>query len=273
MVLDWPLREDKRLREMHCDYWDDQFLVSVVDSVPASHPSSDWCGVTITGNLKLRYDLACPGDGLIAGADGITIDLNGHTISGSDTGAGIAVTGRRSLTIRGGAIRNFAAGLRVADSTDLAVKDVEFAENTDGVDLQQGSYRNTIRENAFRDNRSRGVMLRSDTVVRENTFTGNRVGVLLFGAVDTSVVDNVVSDSVLAGIRVNVLATGNLVRGNHVSSNPAGIEFLITPTGSAIGNTISANTIATNVCGIKGPVEGNRIQTNLFVENASDSCP
>jgi parallel beta-helix repeat protein len=172
-------------------------------------------------------------------------------------------------------IRNFAAGLRVANATDLAVKGVEFAENTDGVDLQQGSYRSTIRQNAFKGNRSRGIMLRSDVVdniVKENTFTGNRVGILLFGAVDTSVMDNVVSDSMLAGIRVNVLATSNLVRGNHVSSNPAGIEFPISPTGSAVGNTISANTIATNVCGIKGPVEGNQIRRSLFVENGEDSC-
>jgi len=38
MVLDWPLREAKRLRETQCDYWDDFFLGSIADAVPASYP-------------------------------------------------------------------------------------------------------------------------------------------------------------------------------------------------------------------------------------------
>jgi len=38
MVLDRPLREAKRLRETQCDYWDDFFLGSIADAVPASYP-------------------------------------------------------------------------------------------------------------------------------------------------------------------------------------------------------------------------------------------
>jgi len=36
LVLDVPLREDKRLRAKQCDYWEPFFLGSVVGSVPAS---------------------------------------------------------------------------------------------------------------------------------------------------------------------------------------------------------------------------------------------
>jgi parallel beta-helix repeat protein len=41
-----------------------------------------------------------------------------------------------------------------------------------------GQHRDTIKDNEFQDNRSRGIMLRPlsrDNVVKENTFTGNRV--------------------------------------------------------------------------------------------------
>lgn len=42
--------------------------------------TDDLCGATIVANLRLDHDLTCVGAGLIAGADGITINLNGHTI-------------------------------------------------------------------------------------------------------------------------------------------------------------------------------------------------
>jgi parallel beta-helix repeat protein len=118
-------------------------------------------------------------------------------------------------------------------------------------------------------------MLRSGTlenVVAENDFAGNRVGILLFGTSGTAVVDNVVSTSVLAGIRLNVLATGNLIRGNQVASNPAGIEFLVTPSGSSVGNQIVVNTLSTNTCGLKGPSDGNTIGYNTFTGNVADIC-
>ena len=275
IVLDWPVREGQRLREDHCDFWDPLFLRSVVGSVPASHPSDDLCGVTITGNFTLDHDLACPSDGLIVGADGLDIDLNGRTITGSGSAAGIIVSGRADVSIFGGTLKNFEAGVRVMNSTNIVIKDNALVGNTDGIDFQAGSHANTIRRNVLRDNRSRGIMLRGDTlknVIHDNTFLGNRVGVLLFGAVETTVIDNLVSSHVLAGIRFNVLASGNTVRGNNVVSNPTGIEFIVTPTGSSLGNSVVGNTIATNDCGLKGPVEGNTVRRNTFNGNVADSC-
>ena len=41
------------------------------------------CGDTITADTTLDRDLTdCPNNGIVVGADGITLDLNGHTISG-----------------------------------------------------------------------------------------------------------------------------------------------------------------------------------------------
>ncbi len=136
MVLDWPVRDDSRLRDEQCDYWEQFFLDSISGSTPASHPSNDLCGVTLTDDLTLDHDLACSGDGLIAGADRIRINLNGHTIAGSGTGAGISVTGRTHVSISGGTIVNFEAGVRVMDSTDISVRRSTLAGNTDGIDLQ-----------------------------------------------------------------------------------------------------------------------------------------
>ncbi len=233
------------------------------------------CGATIVANMKLGHDLTCPAGGLIIGADGVKLDLNGHTITGAGTGNGISVIGRRNVSIFGGTVRNFEAAVSVMNSTGILVKGNRLLENTEGVDCQTGCVENTIKENEFRGNRARGIMLRGgtrDNVVKENTFTGNRVGVLLFGAVDTTVKENIVSDSVLAGIRINVLATGNLVMENEARSNPAGIDFLVTPTGSARGNSVVENTLAVNTCGLKGPTSGNTLRENVFDGNGADSC-
>jgi parallel beta-helix repeat protein len=112
-----------------------------------------------------------------------------------------------------------------------------------------------------------------DNTIKDNTFSSNRVGILLFGGVDTTVKDNLVSASVLAGIRLNVIATGNSIERNTVVSNPAGIDFITTPTGSANGNTLKRNTIALNTCGVKGPVANNTLTKNIFKGNGADSCP
>jgi parallel beta-helix repeat protein len=228
IVLDWPLREDQQLGGWACDYWEGLFLESVVGSQPAAHPSSDLCDVTIAGDLKLDHDVSCPGDGLHVAANGIRLDLNGHEISGSGGGVGIGVTGRNIISIVGGTVKNFEAGVRVVESTGVVIKRNTFQDNSDGVDLQSGSGWTTVRENEFLNNRSRGIMIRSNTfdnAVRENSFGGNRVGIFLFGPVGTTVNGNVVNASGLAGIRVNAIATAIWSRRTGLRRIPPASSF------------------------------------------------
>jgi len=237
--------------------------------------AADLCGATILEDLKLDQDLACTGAGLIVGADGIKIDLNGHTIGGSGSDVGIAVTGRTDISIAGGTVRNFAVGVRVNTSTDVVIKHNEFVENPEGIDCQAGCVGNTIKDNAFRNSSIRGIMLRSnsrDNDIKNNAFTGNRIGILVFGGVDNTLKDNLVSASSLAGIRLNVIATGNVLKHNGVTANVVGIEFIVTPTGTSTGNDLTDNTIATNDCGLKGPTAGNTFKNNSFEGNVADTC-
>ncbi|MGB3442607.1 MAG: right-handed parallel beta-helix repeat-containing protein [Actinophytocola sp.] len=68
------------------------------------------CGDTIFADLVANADLTCLGDGLAIGADDVTLDLGGHTIAGSGTGTGLAVTGRSGVTVRNGTIADFSTG-------------------------------------------------------------------------------------------------------------------------------------------------------------------
>jgi len=250
-------------------------LAGLMTSAVPAETTNDLCSATILDDLKLDHDLSCSGDGLIVGADGIRIDLNGYTLSGSGVGAGIVVIGRTNISISGGTVTNFAVAVRVNTSTDVVIKHMEFVANPEGIDLQTGSIGNTIKDSAFRDSTTRGIMLRSNSSendIKNNTFTGNRVGILVFGGVNNTLKQNIVSGSTLAGIRLNVIATGNVLRENTVTSNVVGIEFIVTSTGSAIGNDLNGNTIAANDCGLKGPATGNDLKNNSFEGNVADTC-
>jgi parallel beta-helix repeat protein len=181
----------------------------------------------------------------------------------------------RSHHVVGGIIRNFFAGVVTNTATGIVIKHNQFDANLDSVDLQAGSLGSTVRHNDFRNSLSRGIMISTGSTehaVEENTLTGNRVGILLFGGVDNLVHGNLVSASTLAGIRFGTAATGNRILKNTVASNPAGIEFLVTGGLSAVGNTVSRNAIEMNTCGLKGPVDGNTVEGNRFTGNGTDTC-
>jgi hypothetical protein len=104
------------------------------------------CGDTITQSTTLDSDLLnCPGNGVVIGADGITLDLNGHVIDGvafqSQTGVDNG-GGYDGVTIENGAIQEFFNGIafqHVANSrvTGVGMRDVFFGVRLESSDLNR----------------------------------------------------------------------------------------------------------------------------------------
>jgi hypothetical protein len=98
------------------------------------------CGDTIIANTTLHADLVnCSGNGLVIGADRITLNLNGHTITGSLNGAaGIDNSaGHDGVTIKNGAVRNFTNGVVLLEhATGNHVRHLTLASDnsSDGAD-------------------------------------------------------------------------------------------------------------------------------------------
>jgi large repetitive protein len=91
-------------------------LVSAAQPAAGSPSATVSCGQTLTTSTTLTNDLVnCPGNGLVVGADNITIDLNGHTIDGTNarkrgTGA-IGSQGRHAnVTVTNGTVTGFYFG-------------------------------------------------------------------------------------------------------------------------------------------------------------------
>jgi parallel beta-helix repeat protein len=79
------------------------------------------CGATITSSTTLTSDLSCSGtDGIDIGAAGVTLNLNGHSISGNGTSSthGVDVAGKKSVTVKNGYITGFPAGVFFESGSD-----------------------------------------------------------------------------------------------------------------------------------------------------------
>ena len=180
------------------------------------------CGTTITTDTTLQSDLVdCPNNGIVIGADGVTLDLNGHMIDGdaaefADCGErepcdmGVATNGHDGVTIENGSVREFAVGVYVGRARNARVEDVASSRHAffgfvvvlsaktqildssgdanpkpdgDGLGVF-GSHDLRIVGNAFRGNGQLGIHVEDseDLVIARNLIARNHdMGVLLEG--------------------------------------------------------------------------------------------
>jgi hypothetical protein len=79
------------------------------------------CGQTITRDTTLHADLGpCPGDGLVIGADNVTLDLNGHSVTGQRSIPSVGIKddlGHHGTVIENGEVTAFERQI-VLDATD-----------------------------------------------------------------------------------------------------------------------------------------------------------
>jgi large repetitive protein len=125
----------------------------------ACQPSGD-CGRVLTRDTTLQADvLNCPGDGLVIGADGIVLRLNGHTVDGTEAGdsAGVRLAGHDDVVIEGpGRITEFADGVHVANGLRNRVRDVTSTGNGFGIHLLDADGNRLVGNDAS-ENRGSGA--------------------------------------------------------------------------------------------------------------------
>jgi parallel beta-helix repeat protein len=253
------------------------FALAVTSSVFAGGKNSaaaDLCGATITQNLKLDHDLSCSADGLTIGADGIKIDLNGHTVEGSGdlTSVGIRVFGRTEVRIKGpGEVTGFRTGVWIEGSTDVRVKKVTLSAN--GASTPSGPpFPLSPLGDGVHVTMSSGVRLAHNLV-----FGNGDDGINVHRSTQVRVVENVVHNNRHDNIRFD-LADGNVVSEN-VAFADLPSPFFPSPTVCSIelfgskDNRIVDNHVIGTIIGIRlglsgsvGPT-GNRISENVVEDS------
>jgi hypothetical protein len=120
------------------------------------------CGAVVLESLKLKEDLGpCPGDGLVIGASGIRIDLNGHKLFATQrANIGIRLEGWSNVTVKGGVVDGFDTGMLVSGGQEHTLTGLTLRNNRFGLritDAPNSAHR--IDGNVVAGNRLIGVLL------------------------------------------------------------------------------------------------------------------
>jgi len=255
------------------------------------------CGTIITEDTVLGADIGPCGDlvsepghtpgghGLVIGADGVTLDLNGHTIFGLGgsvvlhQAAGVKVDGHSGVTILGGTVRDFFHGVQVINGAHNTVFDIRSIDNTTGNGIVLQNVRdsrvvgNTVvnsggfggisgfdgRRPEQLDDLPSGNNTIADNVVDQADNRASTTGISLENGSGHRVVNNTVTRSSGDGIAL------------HGSSNPLPGSGRVLP---AVTNSVVTGNVVTNngrnAAAIATPVAGIALRTNTTTGLGAD---
>jgi parallel beta-helix repeat protein len=166
------------------------------------------CGSVITKSTTITADIGpCPGTGLIIAADNITVDLNGHRVTGNPGArgsgpdqAGVVLRQVHGVTLENGTVRGFDAGVLIAGGGRNTVTGVRAIDNV--------NYRVVTGRNALPG--SPGDDLSCDL--------GD--GIAVVGSFDDRVAGNTLAgNGPYSAVALIDQSAGNTVVGNEITDN------------------------------------------------------
>ena len=274
----------------------------------ASAPPTIGCGSVITTSTTLAGNVGpCSrNNGLVVGADGVTLDLNGFGVLGrankTGEGAGILIRDRTGVTVRNGRVVDFDAGVAIVGGSANTIENLLAKDNIgttkrgdfgDGIVMLNSSGNRILGNDVVHNGPFSGISLvgvSTNNHLEGNVITDNNVGnqaddgirIEGPGARENVVRSNTVAGSGLDGIAVfSNAGTGpqndaNLIEGNTVTGN--GFALLATRPGDGIrtfirsnGNIIRGNRVTGNAgSGILIPSGSldNLVTGNTSLDNA-----
>ncbi|MEK7148449.1 MAG: NosD domain-containing protein [Patescibacteria group bacterium] len=202
-------------------------------------------------------------------SDSVTLDGNGHTLTGSNTGTGVYLYGRTGVTVRNFIIKKFSFGIYLYFSSKNTIANNILSNNYHGIYLES-STGNTLTSNTTLSNNNIGIFLYSssgNTLTSNTSLNNNSRGILLFySSMGNMLTNNNVSNNV-SGIELYYFSNNNTLTNNTTSNN-----YLGTYLSYSSGNTITSNTVSNNYYGIHFYYSsGNQIYNNNFINNSTQT--
>jgi Right handed beta helix region len=246
--------------------------VGVVTLMPSSATAAQVsCGATIVQDTKLDQDLDCPDTAVTIGADGVTLDLAGHEITGHGQGVGVLNPKWQAFVLQDGRIAGFDAGALLGDLTATGpsgadgyrVQRVEFADNGEA-GLGALGNDGVVSRVTTTGNGGNGVsLIGSRNHVERVTATGNSdQGIRLTLAFGVPAVDNVIERNVVersGSDGIFVAARQTLVARNDADRNAGnGIAFQQPSDGSVVTRNSADQNQGHGIEGVPGIVDGGR---------------
>jgi parallel beta-helix repeat protein len=191
----------------------------------------------------------------------ITLDGNGHTITGTGTGYGVYLPRRTGVTIKNLNVKQFSSGIhlyRSSSSTNTLAGNITSLNYWAGILLLYSS-NNTLTGNNASDNYYHGIYLgsySSNNTLTDNIASDNKYGIYLFAYSNNNILTgNNASKNYWFGIALsssssNNILTGNTASGNSLTPTPAGILGVGIWLYSTSNNTLTGNNASDNYYGI-----------------------
>lgn len=227
-------------------------LISLGIAAPASAapPVTLNCGDVVTQSVTLAADVVCTDDtspGLVVGADGITIDLGGHTVRttvGHSSQIGIDNTaGHDHVTIRNGTVATFDTTIALTAASHNRVSRSVLLPFGTGVVIQ-GGRDDRVTDSSF-GARGAGIDVESSPGVR---IVGNTVNAAFSTPILVNSSDGLIARNATQGPDVGIRIAGN---SNRVVRNSTA-DLTVA---SGARNLIERNSVTEGVL-ISDPIEG-----------------
>jgi parallel beta-helix repeat protein len=205
-------------------------------------------GQAIDHSLRVANNLEdCPAEGLIVGADDITIDLRGHRIAGTGVSGSVGIdntAGHSGVKVRNGVVLGFEVGVYLSGATNNVVSGLHLVAGLYGLVLESSSDGNTVKANTAFGNTINGIALfsSSENDLIANTASRNAsVGIhISSGSHGNTLEANAAWSNVGAGIRISS-SSDNIVTGSTSSGNADGLSLDFASTNVVKGSTASGN--------------------------------
>jgi len=216
------------------------------------------CGATVTTDTTLTSDLLnCPDNGLVIGADGITLDLNGHTIRGDGAPVGSCPddavcdvgiangTGHKDVTIKGGTVQRFDVGVLVLGASQNRIQRIRSANDSSFGMIVSNSTQSRIDHNSSVDDGISGIVVFDSQRLRiDHNFVAGTTGyaVPVFGSSNNRFEDNLLTSDqhgfLLGSSDQNPGSNDNEIRGNRLADGPS-IEVAQSSDNQVRNNTLT----------------------------------
>jgi parallel beta-helix repeat protein len=200
------------------------------------------CGDTITADTTLDSDLIdCPNNGIVIGADDITLDLNGHMIDGDGMlldpcpedefcDVGVLNDGHNGVRITSGTVQEFAFGAFVSSARGNVLTNLTTVDHVlSGILLVEVAR----------------TKVRGSTASR-NAGPDSGVGITLFQSHNNRIVGNASFNNRELGIHL-ILSNHNYVGRNRVRDNPEDGIILQGDGNQIVGNRVMRNSITITI--------------------------
>jgi len=242
------------------------FSLAIIPAVKAAHVS---CGDTITNDTTLDSNLLnCPTNGIVIGVNDITLDCQGHIISGSGGGSGILAVSRQNITIKNCVVQNFFEGIKFSSTTQSQlVNNIAQNNQGDGFILSLSSNNNLTSNTANNNNFGFHLSSSSNNILASNIANANNgEGFFLVSSSNNTLTFNAANNGIIGNGFSLSSSSNNILISNTANGNKFAGFFLV----SSSNNNLTSNVANINRFGFRFESASNNMLTSNAAASNSD---